>query len=72
MRVLVLVEELREGDQFVADGYLHWTALAKVNDPADPEIRLHVQFGDGGRGWRSWKRGEMLEVERPDNAEGAP
>jgi hypothetical protein len=67
---LIRVEEIREGDRFVADGHHHWTAAGdagegKVLDSDDEVlVTLPVRFADGGYGVRVWDPGTEIEVER--------
>ena len=59
------VAGLLEGDQFVADGRVLWTALADAVESEDGSVVCSVRFADGGKGSRYWLDGDAeLPVRR--------
>lgn len=58
------VEEIRRGDEFWQDGVLAWLALEDAVLTNDHEVRVRVQFRDGGRDYRFWDRGLSLPLKR--------
>lgn len=62
----IVAAEIRTGDEFWADGYMHWKALSDARpEGGSRSVSCDVQYGDGGRGVRAWDTNTVLDVVRP-------
>lgn len=67
--IFVAVKDIQEGDEFRdSDGNLHWKATAPAERGPNGEIRVAVEYGDGGRSVREWSAADadwQLSINRP-------
>lgn len=64
----VAVETIREGDRFIHDGLIQWTAIEDAEPLGADETSVRVQFSDGGIGDRIWDRGHTIGIVRAARA----
>jgi hypothetical protein len=50
---MITVSEIKRGDAFTADGFLHWVAIGNARQ-VGRLTEVSVIYGDGGLGLRQW------------------